>query len=156
LLPTAAARGQAPDEDRGYHQKKTIPPGNFRSRHCRWVARVTAIDQMARVYRWACSEKRRTLEDLLRLADRLRTDIGRLDGPTAIASGDGQSADERRERLVRSIAGLETTIERAREELRVAEAELARVEQMKEGRETADKTSTQRRNERAAGLGRRR
>jgi chromosome segregation ATPase len=117
---------------------------------------VTAIDQMARVYRWACSEKRRTLEDLLRLADRLRTDIGRLEGPGALASGDGQSADERRERLVRSIAGLEATIERAREELRVAEAELARVEQMKQGRETADKTSTQRRNERAAGLARRR
>jgi len=117
---------------------------------------VTAIDQMARVYRWACSEKRRTLEDLLRLADRLRIDIGRLDGPSARPSGDGQSADERRERLVRSIAGLEATIERAREELRVAEAELARVEQMKQGRETADKTSTQRRNERAAGLARRR
>jgi len=113
---------------------------------------VSAIDQMARVYRWACSEKRRTLEDLLRLADRLRTDIGRLDGPGAIASGDGQSADERRERLVRSIAGLEATIERAREELAIAEAELARVDQMKQGRETADKTSTQRRNERAAGL----
>jgi chromosome segregation ATPase len=117
---------------------------------------VTAIDQMARVYRWACSEKRRTLEDLLRLAERLRADIGRLAGTNAMATGDGQSADERRERLVRSIAGLETTIERAREELTVAEAELARVEQMKEGRETADKTSTQRRNERAAGLGRRR
>jgi len=71
-------------------------------------------------------------------------------------SGEGQSADERRERLVRSIAGLETTIERAREELAVAEAELARVEQMKQGRETADKTSTQRRNERAAGLARQR
>jgi hypothetical protein len=38
----------------------------------------------------------------------------------------------------------------------VAEAELARVEQMKQGRETADKTSTQRRNQRAAGLGRQR
>lgn len=117
---------------------------------------MTAIDQMARVYRWACSEKRRTLEDLLRLAERLRMDIGRLEGPGATASGDGQSADERRERLVRSIGGLEATIERAREELRVAEAELARVEQMKQGRETADKTSIQRRNERAAGLGRRR
>jgi len=117
---------------------------------------VTAIDQMARVYRWACSEKRRTLEDLLRLADRLRADIGRLEGAGAVAPSDGQSADERRERLVRSIAGLEATIERAREELAVAETELARVEQMKQGRETADKTSTQRRNERAAGLARRR
>ncbi len=117
---------------------------------------MTAIDQMARVYRWACSEKRRTLEDLLRLAERLRADIGRLTGSSAVTTADGQSADERRERLVRSIAGLEATIERAREELVVAEAELARVEQMKQGRETADKTSTQRRNERAAGLGRQR
>src|SRR5262249_46748745 len=106
---------------------------------------------MARIYRWACNEKRRTLEDLLRLADRLRADIGRLDG-----ASDGQSADERRERLVSSIAGLEAAIERAREELAVAEVELARVEQMKQGGETTDKTSTQRRNERAAGLGRQR
>ena len=116
---------------------------------------MTAIDQMARIYRWACSEKRRTLEDLLHLAERLRADIGRL-GSSAVVTGDGQSPHDRRERLVRSIAGLEATIERAREELTVAEAELARVEQMKLGRETADKTSTQRRNERAAGLGRRR
>jgi flagellar protein FliJ len=117
---------------------------------------VTAIDQMARVYRWACNEKRRTLEDLLRLAERLRADIGRLDRPGAATAAGGQSADERRDRLVRSIAGLESTIERAREELAVAEAELARVDQMKQGRETADKTSTQRRNERAAGLARQR
>ena len=117
---------------------------------------MTAIDQMARIYRWACSEKRRTLEDLLHLAERLRADIGRLGGSSAVMTGDGQSPDDRRERLVRSIAGLEATIERARDELTVAEAELARVEQMKLGRETADKTSTQRRNERAAGLGRRR
>jgi len=133
-----------------------MPTGHSRGRRLHWGASVTAIDQMARVYRWACSEKRRTLEDLLRLAERLRADIGRLATSNAIATVDGQSADERRERLVRSIAGLEATIERAREALTVAEAELARVEQMKEGREIADKTSTQRRNERAAGLGRRR
>jgi len=113
---------------------------------------------MARVYRWACTEKRRTLEDLLRLADRLRADIGRLGGASgAVTHGDGLSPDERRERLVSSIAGLEAAVERAREELAIAEAELARVEQMREGKETvADKTSTQRRTERAAGLSRRR
>ncbi len=111
---------------------------------------MTAIDQMLRVYRWACSEKRRTLEDLRRLAERLRADIGRLGTPTGGAS----PAEERRDRLVRSIADVETTIESACNELAVAEAELARVEQMKPGREGADKTSTQRRNERAAGLGR--
>ncbi|MGE0116959.1 MAG: hypothetical protein AB7S71_15300 [Dongiaceae bacterium] len=110
---------------------------------------MTAIDQMVRVYRWASGEKRRTLEDLQRLADRLRSDIGRLGPPPP---GEGQPADERRERLVRSIADVEATIERARSELAVAEAELARVEQMKQGRDGADKTSTQRRNERAAGL----
>jgi multidrug resistance efflux pump len=152
------AGGWSSDEARGYQQKKTMRSGHSWGRRLLWGASVTAIDQMARVYRWACSEKRRTLEDLLRLAERLRADIGRLTGPSAMTTGDGggQSADERRERLVRSIAGLETTIERAREEVAVAEAELARVEQMKQGRETADKTSTQRRNERAAGLGRQR
>jgi hypothetical protein len=117
---------------------------------------VSAIEQMVRVYRWACNEKRRTLEDLLRLAERLRADMGRLDGPTAVSSADGQSSDERRERLVRSVADIEATVERARAELAVAEAELARVEQMKQGRETADKTSNQRRNQRAAGLDRQR
>jgi hypothetical protein len=117
---------------------------------------MSAIEQMLRVYRWACNEKRRTLEDLLRLADRLRADMGRLDAPTAV-SGDGQSADERRERLVRSVADIEATVERARGELAVAEAELARVEQMKQGREAADRTSGQRRSQpRAAGLGRQR
>src|SRR5262249_30060456 len=129
-----------------------MPPSHFQGRRRSGGAPVTAIDQMLRVYRWACTGKRQTLEDLLRLADRLRADIGRLDGASAVTTGDGQSAEERRERLVRSIAGLEAAIEQAREELAVAEAELARVEQMKEGRETADKTSTQRRNERAAGL----
>ena len=114
---------------------------------------MTAMDQMARVYRWACTEKRRTLDDLLRLAERLRADMGRLGGPAAM-TGAGQSDDDRRQRLVRSVAGIEATIERARDELTIAEAELARVEQMKEGSESADKTSTQRRNQRAAGLGR--
>ncbi|MGH6928722.1 MAG: hypothetical protein ACREEV_10430 [Dongiaceae bacterium] len=117
---------------------------------------VSAIEQMVRVYRWACNEKRRTLEDLLRLAERLRADMGRLDGPTAVSSAEGQSSDERRERLVRSVADIEATVERARGELAVAEAELTRVEQMKQGRETTDKTSNQRRNQRAAGLGRQR
>jgi hypothetical protein len=116
---------------------------------------MSAIDQMVRVYRWAANEKRRTLEDLLRLADRLRADMGRLEAPTA-TSGDGQSPDERRERLVHSVADIETTIERARGELAVAEAELARVEQMKQGREAADKTSAQRRSQRAVGVGRQR
>ena len=116
---------------------------------------MSAIEQMIRVYRWACNEKRRTLEDLLRLADRLRADMGRLEAPSPV-SGDGQSPDERRERLVRSVADIETTIERARGELTVAEAELARVEQMKQGRETADKAAAQRRGQRAAGLGRQR
>ncbi len=109
---------------------------------------MSAIDQMVRVYRWASGEKRRTLEDLQRLADRLRSDIGRLGPPP----DEGRPADERRERLIRSIADIEATIERARSELAVAEAELARVEQMKQGRDGADKTSTQRRVERAAGL----
>lgn len=116
---------------------------------------MSAIEQMVRVYRWACNEKRRTLEDLVRLADRLRADMGRLDGPMA-TTVDGQSPDERRERLVRSVADIEATVERARAELAVAEAELTRVEQMKQGRDAADKTSTQRRSQRAAGLGRRR
>ena len=94
---------------------------------------MTALDQMARIYRWAYQEKKRTLDELLRLAERLRADIDRLDSP-------GMAPDPRRERLERSIA----------------EAEFARVEQMQDGRDGADKTSVQRRNQRAAGLGRQR
>ena len=67
------------------------------------------IEQMLRVYRWGYNEKRRTLEDLLRLADRLRADMGRLDAPSA-ATGDGQSTDQRSERLVRSVVDIEATI----------------------------------------------
>jgi len=108
---------------------------------------MTAIDQMARVYRWAYQEKKRTLDDLSRLADRLRADMDRLD------SAD-QPGDPRRQRLERSVAEIEANIVRAREDLAIAETEFARVEQMQGGREGADKTSIQRRNERAAGLGR--
>jgi chromosome segregation ATPase len=110
---------------------------------------VSAIDQMARVYRWACSEKRRTLEDLLRLVERLRLDMGRLNAPDA-AGGAGQSAEERRQRLERSIAEIDASIERARAELASAEAELARVEQTRQERETAERTSHQRRGQRTA------
>jgi len=110
---------------------------------------VTAIDQMARIYRWAYQEKKRTLDELLRLAQRLRADMDRLDAPAA-------ALDPCRERLERSIAEIEANIERAREDLTIAEAELGRVDQMQEGRDGADKTSIQRRNQRAAGLGRQR
>ena len=81
------AGGWSSDEARGCQQKKTLRSGHSWGRRPQWGAPVTAIDQMARVYRWACSEKRRTLEDLLRLAERLRADIGRLTGSSAGASG---------------------------------------------------------------------
>lgn len=110
---------------------------------------MSAIEQMARVYRWACSEKRRTLEELVRLAERLRLDVGRLNAPDA-AGGQGQSAEERQRRLERSIAEIDGSIERARAELGNAEAELARVEQTKQERETAEKATTQRRSQRVA------
>src|SRR5262249_6598460 len=104
---------------------------------------------MAGMYRWAHQEKKRTLDELLRLAERLRADIDRLDSPAT-------TPDPRRERLERSIAEIETNIERAREDLMIAEAEFARVEQMQDGRDGAHQPSTQRPNRRAAGLGRQR
>src|SRR5262249_5055839 len=104
---------------------------------------------MAGMYRWAHQEKKRTLDELLRLAERLRADIDRLDSSAT-------APDPRRERLERSIAEIETNIERAREDLTIAQAEFARVEQMQGGRDGADTTSIQRRTQRAAGLGRQR
>src|SRR5262245_50809172 len=88
---------------------------------------MSAIEQMSRVHRWACEEKRRTLDDFLRLAERLRGDLLRLEPPA------GEPAeDARRQRLERSIAEVEQGIERTRQEL-------ARVEQMLEGRPVPEK-----------------
>jgi hypothetical protein len=80
------------------------------------------------VHRWACEEKRRTLDDFLRLAERLRADLLRLEPPVGAPVDDA-----RRQRLERSIAEVEQGIERTRQELAIAEQELARVEQMLEG-----------------------
>jgi len=115
---------------------------------------VSAIEQMARVYRWASSEKKRNLDDLLRLAERLRADMGRLDAPDS-ASGEGQTAEERRRRLERSITDIDASIELARADLAKAEAELARVEQTRQEREAVEKAPNQRRKQRIAGADRR-
>jgi hypothetical protein len=92
---------------------------------------MSAIEQMSRVHRWACEEKRRTLDDFLRLAKRLRADLLRLEP--------ADPADLRRQRLERSIVEVEQGVERTRQELAVAEQELARVEQMLEGRSVPEK-----------------
>jgi hypothetical protein len=105
---------------------------------------MSAIEQMSRVHRWACEEKRRTLDDFLRLAERLRADLLRLEPPA------GEPADARRQRLERSIAEVEQGIERTRQELAIAEQELARVEQMLDGRDAPEKPQ-----ERAPGRARR-
>lgn len=108
---------------------------------------MSAIEQMSRVHRWACEEKRRTLDDFLRLAERLRADLLRLEPPTGEPA---ERADARRHRLERSIAEVEQGIERTRQELAIAEQELARVEQMLEGRNVPEKPQ-----ERASGRARR-
>jgi hypothetical protein len=108
---------------------------------------------MARVHRWACQEKRRTLEDLTRLAAKLRADRERV-GPV----DDGQfsppdaAIDLRRAKLNRTIADIDAAIDRAREELDAAERELAQVEQMSIGRPAEESGSVRKRQRRNAAM----
>jgi hypothetical protein len=111
---------------------------------------VTAIEQMSRVHRWACEEKRQTLDDFLRLAERLRADLLRLEVLTDEPAG---ATEARRRRLERSIAEVDQGIERTRQELALAEQEVARVEQMREGRDAVEKPPGKSQ-EKAAGRGR--
>lgn len=104
-----------------------------------------------RVHRWSCQEKRRTLEDLQRLADKLRADRTRIapsGAPTSPAQPD--AVDLRQEKLDRTIGSIDIEIERAREELAAAERELAQVEQMAGGRVPDSPASNDQRKRRKA------
>ncbi|MGH6930915.1 MAG: hypothetical protein ACREEE_00620 [Dongiaceae bacterium] len=114
---------------------------------------------MLRVHRWACQEKRRTLEDLIRLAEKLRADRGRIGPPDAIDLSDsGKAINLRIEKLDRTIADIDTAIDRARDELAAVEREFAQVQQMAGGQsvESLGRNSKQRRGSAALRRDRRR
>lgn len=103
---------------------------------------MSALDQLVRVHRWELDEKRRTLSDLERLADKLRADLTALDQEIererALASRSLdtrrafnsyiEAANERRETLARSIEQIEREIETARNEVNAAFQEVKKYE----------------------------
>lgn len=88
---------------------------------------------MLRVHRWLCREKQRDLEELERLAKRLRSDLQQLQ--TQEQSGLIDSAvRSRRERLEQSIADADGAMTRARADLDQARVELVHIERREAGR----------------------
>lgn len=104
---------------------------------------MSALDQLVRLHGWTLDERRRKVADLELLADRLRTDLARIDAELVreekTASGSPELlaaftayaaiARKRREKLARSIIDVEQEIERAREAVQEAFQELKRYEQ---------------------------
>ena len=116
---------------------------------------------MMRVHRWACQERRRTLEDLIRLAEKLRADRQRIDPPQvqgAMIEGGGikGTVDLRIEKLDRTIADIDSAIERAREDAAAAERELAQVLQMAGGKPVEPTASHGKSQRKSAGMPRHR
>jgi flagellar export protein FliJ len=104
---------------------------------------MSALEQLVRLHGWTLDERRRKAADLEQLADRLKADLSRIDGElereakTAAESPELRAAftaysaiaRRRRDKLARSVADVETEIERAREEVAEAFQELKRYEQ---------------------------
>lgn len=106
---------------------------------------------MARDHRWACQEKRRELDDLDRLAGKLRTDRERIIPLEAgVSTEQRDQFESRREKLNRTIANIDAAVGRVREELDAAERELAQVEQMTAGRPAGEIGSVPKRPRRRA------
>ncbi len=101
-----------------------------------------ALENLVRLNRWQLDEKRRKLTDLERLAERLRSDLERLDAGleaerrAAEQSEEGERAYpafvaaelDRRRRLEASIAGVEREVEITREEVKIAFQEFKKYE----------------------------
>ncbi len=121
---------------------------------------AAGLHGLIRLHEWRVDEKRRRLGDLLRLlgdlearAQALESEIvseqrvaaavpaegGRTYGAFALA------AVERRERLAESIAQAEAEVSAARNELRIAHAELRRYEIAQENRDRRDAEDRDRR-----------
>ena len=88
---------------------------------------------MLRVHRWLCREKQRDLDELERLAKRLRADLQQLQ--TQEQSGlidDGVRS--RRERLEQSVVDADGALTRARDDLAQARLELGHIERREASR----------------------
>ena len=94
---------------------------------------MTALDHMLRVHRWLCREKQRDLEELERLAKRLRSDFQLLQAPAHSGLID-PAVTGRRARLEQSIADADGALSRAQADLAQARIELGHIERREAGR----------------------
>jgi flagellar export protein FliJ len=103
---------------------------------------VKPFESQIRLHKWTVDEAQRQLAELMQLADRLRLDLADLEAEVRREQGlAAQSFEasltfgayaeqviERREKLTRSIAEVEDQVERARDALKDAFAELKKFE----------------------------
>jgi hypothetical protein len=88
---------------------------------------------MLRVHRWLCREKQRDLEELERLAKRLRGDLQQLQAQEQNGLID-PAVSGRRARLEQSIADADGALSRAQADLAQARIELGHIERREAGR----------------------
>lgn len=124
---------------------------------------MSALEQLVRLHGWTLDERRRKVADLEELAERLKSDLARLNGDLLreekTASGSlelkaafdayAAIARKRRDRISSSIADVNAEIERAQGEVTDAFQELKRYEQALANRRTRE-AGKQRRREQAA------
>jgi flagellar export protein FliJ len=120
---------------------------------------VSGLDQMLRLQKWSLDEKRRQATDLEALIDRLQGDIRRLDDDVAqeteTARNDIQlqralpdyrkMMAERRARIEKSIADLTAELEKLREQIMEAFADLKKTEQTIQNRQQRQRAQQRRR-----------
>jgi seryl-tRNA synthetase len=88
---------------------------------------------MLRVHRWLCREKQRDLEELERLAKRLRGDLQQLQAQEQGGMSDS-GLRSRRERLEQSVIDADGALTRARDDLAQARLELGHIERREASR----------------------
>jgi flagellar export protein FliJ len=120
---------------------------------------MSGLDQMLRLQKWSLDEKRRQATDLEALIERLHGDIRRLDEnvvqETETARHDinlaralpeyKKTMAERRVRIEKSIADLTAELEKLREQIMEAFAELKKTEQTIQNRQQRQRVQQRRR-----------
>ncbi len=120
---------------------------------------MSGLDQLVRLQKWSLDEKRRQATDLEALIDRLSGDLAKLDAEVAreveAARNDlelqralpayRQAMADRRERLEKSILDLTGELEKLRDQITEAFAELKKTEQTIANRQQRQRTTQRRR-----------
>ena len=122
---------------------------------------MSGLDQLVRLQKWSLDEKRRQATDLEALIDRLNGDLAKLDAEVAreieAARNDlelqralpayRQAMVDRRERLEKSILDLANELEKLRDQITEAFAELKKTEQTIANRQQRQRTTQRRRDQ---------